>query len=116
MLFQNRIGHSKTIERVVALIPRDASDQQNAQAANFIRQYYSLIDEEDLAKRKMPDLCGSALAHLQFMREYKSGSPKLRIYNPQLERDGLRYQIFRSAASSSSAVDKCLWQLANTNL
>jgi glutamate dehydrogenase len=88
MLFQNRIGHSKTIERVVALIPRDASDQQNAQAANFIRQYYSLIDEEDLVERKMPDLCGSALAHLQFIREYKSGSPKLRIYNPQLERDG----------------------------
>jgi len=42
MLFQNRIGHSKTIERVVALIPPDASDQQNAQAANFIRHYYSL--------------------------------------------------------------------------
>src|ERR1700730_8375765 len=88
MLFERRIENAQTIERVVALISREAPEQPNAQVANFTRQYYSLVDEEDLAERKISDLCGSALAHLQFMREYKSGCPKLRIYNPQLEHDG----------------------------
>src|ERR1700720_364445 len=58
------------------------------QAASFIRQYYSQVDPEDLAERRISDLCGAALAHLDFIRTFQSGATKVRVYNPQSQKDG----------------------------
>jgi glutamate dehydrogenase len=52
------------------------------EARAFIARYYEQVDVEDLAARTPEDLCGAALAHLEFSRVFTSGSPKLRVYNP----------------------------------
>ena len=88
MLLKARKGNAEIIEKVVALLREKAPKEETAQAEPFIGQYYSQVDPEDLAERNISDLCRAALAHLNFMREFKSGAPKLRVYNPQSQRDG----------------------------
>ena len=87
MLLKAQEGNAEIIEKVVAQL-RNTAAEGKIQAETFIRQYYSQVDPEDLAERNISDLCGAALAHLDFMREFKSGAPKLRVYNPQSEKDG----------------------------
>jgi glutamate dehydrogenase len=79
--------NSKIIEKVVAHL-RSSGAKGATQAETFIRQYYKQVDCEDLAERSISNLCGAALSHLGFMREFKSGAPKLRVYNPQSQKDG----------------------------
>jgi glutamate dehydrogenase len=80
--------NEEIIEKVVALLREKAPKDKIAQAETFIRQYYSEVAPEDLAERRISDLCGAALTHLNFMGEYKSSIPKLRVYNPQSQTDG----------------------------
>jgi glutamate dehydrogenase len=78
---------AEIIEKVLEQL-RNTEAAGNAHAEKFIRQYYSQVDPQDLGERQISDLCGAALAHLDFMGEFKSGAPKLRVYNPQIQRDG----------------------------
>jgi len=81
-------GNAEIIEKVLALLRERVPDGKIAQTERFIRQYYRRVEADDLVERKLPDLCGAALAHLDFMREFKAGAPKVRVYNPQSDRDG----------------------------
>ena len=87
MLLKAQEENSKIIEKVVAHLRSSEAKWAN-QAETFIRQYYKQVDCEDLSERSISNLCGAALRHLEFMREFKSGAPKLRVYNPQSQRDG----------------------------
>ncbi len=76
------------IERVVAHARESLAQEKAKLAEAFIRQYYNQVAPEELAEREIPDLFGAAMAHLNFMKEFKSGTPKVRIYNPQQAKDG----------------------------
>ena len=87
MLLKAQEENAEIIDKVVAQL-RDTAPEGKIQAETFIRQYYGQVDPEDLAERSISNLCGAALAHLNFIKEFKSGTPKLRVYNPQSEKDG----------------------------
>src|SRR5260370_8279510 len=87
MLLTAQAGNAEIIEKVVAQF-RGTAAEGRIQAETFIRQYYGQVDPEDLADRSICNLCGAALTHLKFIKEFKSGTPKLRVYNPQSEKDG----------------------------
>jgi len=87
MLVKAQDETAEIIEKVVAQL-RHTTAEEKTQAATFVRRYYAQVDQEDLAERSIFNLCGAALAHLNFIREFKSGTPKVRIYNPQIEKDG----------------------------
>src|ERR1700732_5346812 len=87
MLLKAQDENAEIIEKVLAQL-RNKEVKGKAQAETFIRQYYSQVDPEDLAERSISNLCVAALAHLDFMGEFKSGAPKLRAYNPQSQKDG----------------------------
>src|ERR1700720_2947299 len=87
MLLTAQEGNAEIIEKVVAQI-RGTAAAGRIRAETFIRQYYGQVDPEDLADRSISNLCGAALTHLKFIKEFKSGTPKLRVYNPQSEKDG----------------------------
>ncbi len=87
--------HSSTHEQKHALLEQvmRAADQRLSppaatEARAFIGRYYEQVDLEDLASRPAEDLHGAALAHLAFAREFASGTPKLRVYNPRVEDHG----------------------------
>ena len=79
--------NAQIIEKVLEQLQGKAPEPK-FQAETFVRQYYSQVDPEDLEERTISNLCGAALAHLKFIREFKSGYAKLRVYNPQSEKDG----------------------------
>src|ERR1700738_4140797 len=87
MLLKAQDENAEIIEKVLAQL-RNKEVKGKVQAETFIRQYYSQVDPEDLAERRISDLCGAALTHLDFIRNFKSGATKLRVYNPQSEKDG----------------------------
>src|SRR6201993_4066596 len=88
MLLNPKKEGIEIIGKVLALLRDKAPKGKIAQAQTFIRQYYSQVDPEDLAERSISNLCGAALAYLDFMGQFKSGAPKIRVYNPQSQKDG----------------------------
>ena len=80
-------GNAEIIEKVVAQL-RDMTAEERSRAETFIRAYYRQVDPADLGERSISNLHGAALAHLNLINEFKTGGPKLRVYNPQRDRDG----------------------------
>ena len=54
----------------------------------FVTDYYAGVSPDDLAERKAEDLYGAAAAHLNLARRRTPGTPKVRVYNPQIEQHG----------------------------
>jgi glutamate dehydrogenase len=54
----------------------------------FVRQYYHWLPAEDLADRSEADLYGAAISHWTAARRRGPGQSKVRVYNPDRERDG----------------------------
>ena len=75
MLLKAQDENAEIIEKVVAQL-RNREPKGTIEAEAFIRQYYSQFDPEDLAERSISNLSGAALAHLDFIEEFKSGTPK----------------------------------------
>jgi glutamate dehydrogenase len=68
-----------------------AARQEGAQAAlaqAFIVPYFEQADGDDLATRSAEDLYGAAMSHLAFARDFSTGLPKIRVYNPRVEEHG----------------------------
>ena len=61
---------------------------QADEARAFIERYFEQADAEDLSTRNAEDLYGAAMAHLAFARDFSSGTPKIRVYNPRLDEHG----------------------------
>ena len=73
------------LEQVMRIADQRQKGAAAKEARSFIAQYYDQIDPEDLASRNPEDLYGAAMAHLQFARQFASGTPKIRVYNPRAE-------------------------------
>ncbi|MGH2888865.1 MAG: NAD-glutamate dehydrogenase, partial [Solirubrobacteraceae bacterium] len=54
----------------------------------FVRQYYHWVPARDLADRDQRDLCGAVIAHWRTAQRRAPGEAKVRVYNPDGERDG----------------------------
>ena len=76
------------LEQVMRIADERQAPAEAQEARAFIALYYDQIDPEDLASRDPADLHGAAMAHLQFARQFASGTPKLRVYNPRPEEHG----------------------------
>ncbi len=59
-----------------------------AKAERFVRLYYRGAAPSDILADDPLDLYGSALDHYRLAYERRPGQAKLRVYNPDLERDG----------------------------
>ncbi len=88
MHFPSHEQKQAILAQVLRIADQRLKGQDSAEARAFIAQYYDQVDAEDLAARTPEDLCGAALAHLAFAREFASGLPKLRVYNPRAEEHG----------------------------
>ena len=76
------------VEDVVAQARKKVNKKNLTQIEGYIRQYYRSVSEEDLGDRKPSDLSGAALAHLKFAEDREPHLPNIRIYNPDLKKDG----------------------------
>src|ERR1700760_4766371 len=79
---------AELIDSVCERIREELPEDQVPPAEAFVRQYYHWVPEEDLRGRARADLYGAAMAHWQLVLEREPGEAKVRVYNPDPERDG----------------------------
>ena len=73
----------------IGAVARERMGGEDLEAAlSFIALYYAGASPEDLIERRPDDLYGAAVAHLNLARRRAPGQPKVRAYNPQVERHG----------------------------
>src|SRR6201995_4704695 len=76
------------IESLGQTVERQLADQAPESYREFVRQYYHWVPAKDLADRDQADLCGAVVAHWRTARRRAWGEAKVRVYNPERERDG----------------------------
>ncbi|MDQ3863969.1 MAG: NAD-glutamate dehydrogenase, partial [Actinomycetota bacterium] len=76
------------LDKVVARVREQMTDEQAPQVEEFARQYYGWVDAEDLEERSPIDAYGAAVSHWSFAAQRKPGEWKVRIYNPHFEEHG----------------------------
>ncbi|MEA2212074.1 MAG: glutamate dehydrogenase [Solirubrobacteraceae bacterium] len=64
------------------------ADESPAAYVEFARRYYQWVPARDLEDRNRLDLCGAVVAHWRRVKRRAPGEAKVRVYNPDLERDG----------------------------
>jgi glutamate dehydrogenase len=79
---------AELLDGVLELVRDSAPADQVELCLNFVQQYYHWVPVEDLSHRTTADLHGAASAHYDFFKQRKPGETKVRVYNPELERDG----------------------------
>src|SRR5690606_10262216 len=75
------------LEAVLEMIRSKLPQDQSALAEPFARKYFGQVDADDLAGFPVADLYGAVLSHWHFVRR-KTGSARVRVYNPRLEEHG----------------------------
>jgi glutamate dehydrogenase len=76
------------IDAVLAEVRRHVPADQRGVVEAFVGHYFAGTAYEDLAENDVANLYGAALAHWSFLRTRTPGTPRLRVYNPQLEQHG----------------------------
>ena len=76
------------LDKVLARVREQISQDQAPQVEEFARQYYGWIDAEDLEDRSPIDVYGAAVSHWSFAGQRRPGEWKIRVYNPQFEENG----------------------------
>ncbi|HLY51112.1 MAG TPA: NAD-glutamate dehydrogenase [Solirubrobacteraceae bacterium] len=79
---------SELIESLCGRIRKELPDEEVSPAEAFVRQYYHWVPEEDLGDRTQADLYGAAIAHWKLGLKRTPGEVKVRVYNPEGDRDG----------------------------
>ncbi|MDQ6820044.1 MAG: NAD-glutamate dehydrogenase [Actinomycetota bacterium] len=79
---------SELIETVCERIRERLPDHRASACESFVRQYYHWVPPEDLATRGARDLYGAAIAHWNLVQQRGRTEPKVRVYNPDRDRDG----------------------------
>ena len=82
-----RVALIERIARTVPAASRGAKAQGSLQQ-RFIRSYFRGVGEEDLAERTPGALAKAAMAHFEFGSQRRTGQALVRVFNPELRRDG----------------------------
>ena len=79
---------AEVIEDITALVRDRVSGEDLELALAFVGAYYAGVSPDDLVEREAGDLYGAAVAHLNLARRRAPGTPRIRVYNPQVEQHG----------------------------
>ncbi|CAN5239332.1 NAD-glutamate dehydrogenase [soil metagenome] len=84
---QRRLSDAR--KRLLEEVAEHAAERSGTlDLASFVRHYYRNVSMEDLHERSAENLAARAISHLEFARERTPGEPKLRIFNPEMEKHG----------------------------
>ena len=78
-------------ERKADLVQRLAAEAQKRggeEAAHFVWRYFAVVAPDDIIYTSFDTLLGGALSLWEFGRERKAGVPKIRLFNPSVEKNG----------------------------
>jgi glutamate dehydrogenase len=76
------------VDRLAAEAARRVSSGQAESAVGFVRRYFAHVAADDVIYTSFDTLLGGALSLWEFGTQRTPGVPKIRIFNPTLERNG----------------------------
>ena len=76
------------IDRVVVHAAAALADRPELEPS--LRRYFAHVDDADLASRRVEDLFGLAIDHLELASAWQAGSVSVALANPRVELDGWR--------------------------
>jgi glutamate dehydrogenase len=77
-----------TLDEVLALVRTRLPQAQVPQVESFARQFFRLVDPNDMRGRPVEDLYGAAVSHWQFCRRRAGDDAVVRVYNPRVDEHG----------------------------
>jgi glutamate dehydrogenase len=81
-------SRSTILGRLDALVDEHVAEEERVLIRDFLDHYFSGTSDADLEEREPANLYGAALAHFNLLRRRQRGTPRLHIYNPQLDQHG----------------------------
>src|SRR5579884_4548104 len=76
------------VDRLLRLSREQLDERDAALFEPFVRQYFQWVPPDDLTDREEADLLAACLAHFRLALERSAEEAKVRVYNPDPERDG----------------------------
>jgi len=76
------------IDAVIGKVTERLGHEPSPACAQFVRQMFHWVPAQDLNERAPEDLAGMALSQFELASHREAGEPKVRVYNPDRERDG----------------------------
>jgi glutamate dehydrogenase len=76
------------IDAVIGKVTERLGHEPSAACQEFVRQLFHWVPAQDLNDRTPDDLAGMALSQFELASHREAGEPKVRVYNPDRERDG----------------------------
>lgn len=80
----------KIINQVRAYTKNHVSEKESELLMAFAQRYFSSCSVDDLKERTTEDLFGILYAHWKFIYQRRPGEAKIRIFNPDKNKDGLQ--------------------------
>jgi glutamate dehydrogenase len=88
MSLTNKTELASLIADIQAVAEGKLSTKEFTRLAPFFPLYFEEAEHGDLSRFSSLDLFGAAMAHYEFAARRAEGTHKIRIYNPDFERDG----------------------------
>ena len=88
MADQSTSQPTELMDEVAALARNRVSGEDLDLVLAFVTEYFAGVASDDLVDRAADDVYGAAAAHLNLARRRTPGTPKVRVYNPQVEQHG----------------------------
>ena len=79
---------SKALGAIAAKAKRLSQAGKVSTPGELIKRYYADVADEDLASRENEQLAAAALSHYRFGEQRRRGQAKIRVFNPDAEKDG----------------------------
>ncbi|MDF2529984.1 MAG: gdhB [Gammaproteobacteria bacterium] len=99
MLLHSDEKNNHILNDLIKLVQQKQPVKNVDQLIKFIPQYYSSVSKDELASRDNIDLYGALISHWSYITQRQAGEVKLRVYNPDLVKDGWK--------SSHTIVEVC---------
>ncbi len=81
--------HPSILNDLKVYIDQHAPASEKERLTHLVDYYYNIaVSREELTERSLPDLYTRFYSHFQFMQKRQDGQIKLRVFNPELARDG----------------------------
>src|SRR5438132_9913309 len=76
------------VERLAAEVRSRVPAEQRENAEQFVRRYFALVAPDDIIYTSFDTLIGGALSLWEFGAQRQPGKPKVRLFNPSVEKNG----------------------------
>src|SRR3989442_1236982 len=79
---------TELVERLAAEVRSRVPAEQRENAAQFVWRYFALVAPDDIIYTSFDTLLGGALSLWEFGKDRQPGKPKVRLFNPTVEKNG----------------------------